>query len=145
MTNDELKEHIFDCYSQLFDLQLAYKKYNVGAAIKDELDADTEFQARLLHVLIKEREHVFNVLKNLMSSGDSDTVRLKAALELGKIIYPVKFIEGYDAEKESKDLGTVTHKIDVQNDGITAEVLEILSKNGVFASGIKDVINPETD
>lgn len=143
MDLSEIQERVIQSYRILFDFSLACEKCGLSEETKRTLEKDALFQERLSFFIIEERESIFNTLKVLMVSGDSDAVRLKATLELGKILYPERFIEGYDKESETKLLGTIIHK--VQNGEVTAEVLKLLAENGALSSEIEEATFPETD
>lgn len=133
MTLDEKKEVVVAAYQKTFDKSLAYRKAGCTSEESSLLDEDDGFQERLDYFLFNERERVYGSLSALAVSADSDAVRLKATLEMGKIIYPSRFIEGYDEELGTRRLGKI--EVEHTNDSIdvTAEVLAILAECGVLA------------
>ena len=137
---NEKKERIVESYSKLFDLSLAYDKNGTTQEERKLLDEDESFQGRIKYFLIKAREDVFHDLKDIADCGSKDdNVRLRAILELGKIVYPQKFVEGYNDEDGSKSLGKieVNHNLTINKDGYAAEILKILSESGGLQSTVE--------
>lgn len=88
----EKKEIIVDCYSKTFDKQMAYNKSGVTELEITELELDKEFQSRLELFLIEEKEDLIRELKSFKTSLD-DRVKFKAIIELGKYLYPARFVD----------------------------------------------------
>jgi hypothetical protein len=136
MDFDDKKESVVDAYRQSLDFALACRKSGLTEEETDLLSNDPDFQSRLDVITIAAKEEVLQNLFKLMRQGDSDNVRLKATVAMGRIVYPAKFIEDY-SEKEGKkkplELEITHNNLANDNKNQTAEVLAILAESGVLA------------
>lgn len=144
-------EQVVDTYKRIFDKDLSYRKAGCTEEEAAALEQDPEFQSRLEIFLINEKERIYGNLTNLMTSGDTDAIRLKATQELGRIIYPKRFIEGYNEETGVKELGklTVEHeglppKVELDAD-TAATVLGILEASSALKPAAKGTTSSEAD
>lgn len=141
MELSEQKELVVQAYQRSLDLRVAYSACRLSKEEEEILNKDTQLQSRLDTILIQEKEGVYSSLKTIMQGGDSDTVRLKATIEIGRIIHPSRFIEGYDEElEEKKPLKVeVTHSTsgDLNEDQAT-QVLRILEKSGAIPARVEE-------
>lgn len=143
MVTTELKEKLLEEYRNLYDLNLTYIKLRISEEDQKTLNADTAFQARIKYLLIEKRERLFESLESLMVGSNNDSVRLKATMELGRMLHPSRFIEGVVEDEDghqTKDLGTVTvnhqGELKVTDELITrtASVFRILEESGALKS-----------
>lgn len=111
LTLDERKEDIIKSYRESFDLDASYRINHVSRAERARLEQDEEFQGRLEYFLTIEKTRLYESLREMMTGDVKDETRLKAIIKLGEILYPEKFIEGYDKKTGKKDLGTLNLKI----------------------------------
>ena len=138
---DETKQMIINSYRVTFDKATAYMQPGLTKDDISFLEKDQIFQENLFFYLVQERERILTVLKNLSESVTAkDEIRLKATIELGKVIWPEMF-QPRDktillTEKPEEEV--VDDKALVDDTDHTATVLEILSKNGAFKPRAKD-------
>ena len=88
----EKKEIIVGCYQATYDLELAYLKAAVTEPERATLDADRQFQQRLLYFWIQRKEETVRNLEKFMKSAN-EQISFKATIEMGKYIYPEFFID----------------------------------------------------
>ena len=144
MSIEEKKEIALASYSKTFDILSAYKKANLSDEEIKLLSSDPEFQARMDYFLILEQERIVTALKTL-SESENEVVKLKSVLELGKILYPQKFISAFE-DKPQKIEVDINSKIAIevhQDDDHAAGVLRILSECGAIPSGHKTFTDTE--
>ena len=100
MSLDQKKEIIVDCYSAVFDKELAYKKAQATIEERTLLEADEEFQARLEFFLIEEREALIERIRGCMHA-ENESVRYKAIMDMAKILFP-EYVQPIHDEEENK-------------------------------------------
>lgn len=89
---NEQKEIVVECFSKTFDKEMSYEKACLTEEEILELERDKSFQSRLNLFLIEQRENLMKRLNDLSSSND-EKISLKATIELGKYVYPSKFVD----------------------------------------------------
>lgn len=141
---EEKKELVVEAYQRSFDLDLSYLKSGINDDERKLLNQDSDFQERLQYFLIEEKERIFSTLRALILCGDDKTA-LKATIELGKMIYPNRFVEGYDEKTGEKRLGTIKHDLEIIHNDTIAEVLKVLDECGALAPRIVQDDSAEAD
>lgn len=101
MGNDlnEKKELVAQSYDLLYDKKMAYAKVDLTEEEVQLLDKDEQFQARLMLLLVTERERVVKALKVLTGSAD-ENVAFRSIMEYGKIMYNDQFRKADKKEPE---------------------------------------------
>ena len=92
----EIKELVISTYRRTYDLDLAYEMHKVDDELADILESDTLFTDRLNIIEAQLKETVVTKIVDLLES-ESESIRLKAATTLGRMMYPERF----DNTKES--------------------------------------------
>jgi len=131
----EKKEAIVRSFKISLDKNSAYTKCGATQGEREALEDDEGFQQRLAYFLIEEQEKLITTLKDLSGEEHKPETRLKATLELGKILWGEKFTPPPPTPKDQNVNVKVTQiepkGEDEQNDN-AASVLEILSNSGAI-------------
>lgn len=143
------KEIAFRTFAIILDRKTSYQKARMTPEEIEEAETDQDFVARMDGALVDAKISVVKELKDLMAMAQSDSVRLQAIKEFGRIAYPASFVEGYDESTDTKNLGTVkvegamTHTHGTVTD--TAEIFRILQETGGIQSPASDDTSAEAD
>ena len=142
MNITDKKHLIIESYKVSFDKETAYQKCFLTDEEKDLLDDDPEFQQQMDFHLIQKREKILTSLVNLSEHSEKEEIKLKATIELGKIIWPKKF--HHDPKNKPAtpvEINLTQNTLNVgepEDNDRTATVLKILSENGALEPGAQD-------
>ena len=133
---NEKKEAIVNSFKVSLDKTSAYLKTGVTQDERASLEADDAFQQRLSYFLIEEQEKLITTLKDLSGDDNKPETRLKATLELGKILWGEKFNPPPPTEPiVNITIPPTEQKKELENDN-AASILRILSQSGAIKPGI---------
>ena len=142
---NEKKEAIVSSFKVSLDKTSAYLKSGATQAERELLEADDAFQQRLSYFLIEEQEKLITTLKDLSGDDNKPETRLKATLELGKILWGEKF----NPPPPTEPIVNITipqreTKGEKEQHDNAASVLRILSQSGAIKSRIDKSTEGET-
>lgn len=105
MTLDEKIELIYDSYTRSLDYEIACLRADLTDEEREQVDQNEFLHLRMRLWDAEIQEELITNLRNLAKS-DNENIKLKATLDLGKMIYKKRFDskKGYDdgIERPSK-------------------------------------------
>lgn len=105
---DEKKTLVINSYKKALDYELALTTFNVTDEERDLMEADEVFWLQIQQIETSVKEEIIMGLRDIADPNKNPRIatRLEALKELGRILYPEKFVTKKD---ESKDVAPQVH------------------------------------
>lgn len=105
---DEKKTLVINSYKKALDYELALTTFNVTDEERDLMEADEVFWLQIQQIETSVKEEIIMGLRDIADPTKNSRIatRLEALKELGRILYPEKFVIKKD---ESKDVAPQVH------------------------------------
>lgn len=115
MTLPEKMELIFRAYSKSFDYAMSCRKVGISDEERELIDKDEAFQSRLMMLDIEVQEELIMAMRTLARS-ETESIRLRATEQLGKMLYADRFREIKDSSKDVQKHDITVNLVGVHND-----------------------------
>ena len=100
----EKAEYVLITYKIGLDLEIAYLRCGVSEEERELLEEDETFRHRVRIIDTDIHEDLIAKLRDLAEDADSESVRLQATRDLGKIFYPKRFREQLTVELKTNNV-----------------------------------------